>query len=199
MTASSCGDTLVQSLALVAVPFVAPFTGAVALVARKKATMSSQTFTLLMLLHYLFIVGLITRHKKLSFRVISEQVLGSAAGLRDFSNLSRSNIDAGGVGMAAPPGRTVAVVDWLTLISIFPPSSQTLADVRVRSCLYTFGLQGAHTHTELTRTRLKPDSVHTYIRTAAASVRGRTRVGLHTGDPVTLVTRFANAPTSRKE
>lgn len=101
--------------------------------------------------------------------------------------------------MAAPPGRTMAVVDGLTLITIFPPSSQTLADVRIWSCLYTFGLQGAETHTEPTRTRLKPDPVHTYVRTAAASTRGRTRVGLHTGDPITLVTRFTNAPKNRKE
>lgn len=101
--------------------------------------------------------------------------------------------------MAAPPVRTVAVVNGLALITICPPPSQALADVGVGSRLDTFGLQGAQTHSQLTRTGLRPASVHTYVRTAAASVRGRTRVGLHTGDPITLVTRFTNAPENRKE
>lgn len=49
--------------------------------------------------------------------------------------------------MAAASVRTVAVVDWLTLIPILPPSSQTLTDVSPRACLYTFSLQGAECST----------------------------------------------------
>lgn len=66
--------------------------------------------------------------------------------LRQFTGshyLPGAHIDAGGVGVAASSVRTIAVVDWLTLVSVLPPSSQALTGVRTWSCLYTFGLQGA--------------------------------------------------------
>lgn len=56
--------------------------------------------------------------------------------------LSRSDVDAGGVGVAVSSVWTITVVDWLTLISVLPPAAQTLTGVSTRSCLYTFGLQG---------------------------------------------------------
>ena len=62
-------------------------------------------------------------------------------------HLSRSDVDAGGVGMAASSVGTVAVVDWLTLVSVLPPAGQTLTGVSTWSRLHTFSLQGAaHRH-----------------------------------------------------
>lgn len=45
--------------------------------------------------------------------------------------------------MAASSVRTVAVVDWLTIVPVLPPSGETLTGVSPWSCLYTLSLQGA--------------------------------------------------------
>lgn len=64
--------------------------------------------------------------------------------------LSRSHIDAGGVGVAAPSVSVVTVVDGLTLVPVLPPARETLTGVCAGSCLYTLGLQGAECSTHST-------------------------------------------------
>lgn len=63
-------------------------------------------------------------------------------------DLSWSNVDTRSIRMAASSVRVVAIVNWLTVVSIFPPSCQTLADVFIWSCLHTFSLRGAATSIE---------------------------------------------------
>lgn len=58
--------------------------------------------------------------------------------------------------MAATSVHVQAVVDWLTLAPLLPPTSQTLADVRCRACLHTLGLM-VHTHRLELEDRVKMD------------------------------------------
>lgn len=67
-------------------------------------------------------------------------------------------MDAGGVGVTASSVRTVTVVDWLTLVSVLPPSCQTLAGVSPRSRLYTFSLQRAPAGTKPKTTTLDSEA-----------------------------------------
>lgn len=101
-------------------------------------------------------------------------------------HLSWSHIDAGGIGMAVTSLRAVAVVDWLTLVSILPPSSQTLTGVRPWACLYAFSLQGAEHSSRGSEGAGNTAAIvvgvqyikllETCVQTAAASERWSTRV-----------------------
>lgn len=135
MTAPVLSHTLVNGLTLLSVSFVSSFTAAVALLGkRRKQDLWPWLFVLLLwLLH----------HQQ--FRSDSDTCLFpwrlqvNVAGCY----LSRSNIDAGGVRVAASSVRTVAVVDGLTLVPVLPPPGETLTGVTPWSCLHTFSLQGA--------------------------------------------------------
>lgn len=108
--------------------------------------------------------------------------------------LSRSDIDAGGVGMAASVIRTMAVIDWLTLISILCPSSQTLTEVCTRTCFYAFSLQGAVNSVKRNSTGVQEIMFLTYIDTTAASERRSAGIRLYAGDPITLESRITDTP-----
>lgn len=74
-------------------------------------------------------------------------VASAAATVDAFAaHLSRADVNASRVGVAATSVCVQAVVDWLTLALLIPPPRQTLADVRCRACLHTFGLREVHTH-----------------------------------------------------
>ncbi len=65
--------------------------------------------------------------------------------------------------MAASSVRTIAVVDWLTLVSILPPSGQTLTRVRTWSSLYTLGLQRAQDSIKRADTAVRTDRLKGHL------------------------------------
>lgn len=101
--------------------------------------------------------------------------------------------------MAASVTGTIAVIDWLALVTVFSPPAETLTGVRSRTRLYTFGLQGADQCT-VRHSDSREEAVNgvTHIHTAASSERRSTGVRLHTGDTVALKPRSTHTPETQQ-